>query len=725
MKDTRRFLALLLALLLALSACGAALAEGDAPAEPEIVAEPGEIDLSVEAAAPAEGTPEEAAPQAQAIPDAAPAESAPEEGAPVEGTPAGDISAENAPGEAAPVPESEPVPDGEPAAVAAPPVSEGEPAVEAEPAAVAAPAAAFPTALTLGVKEQFALNGAEVAGGQPVTYASSKPKVVSVDANGLLIANKKGSAVVTCMLGESAIGSCTVTVLKAPKKLAFPQKSVVISRDQSLPCPVTLPKGSAGSVTYASDNLAVMTVDSAGNLYGVSGGSATLTATAYNGRSASCAVRVLGGPAPTWVALNEGALFLPVKGTAQLAASFDEGRDAIVTYASSNRKIAAVDENGLVTAKKAGQATVTATTHNGLTASCEVQVYTAPKKVTLNAKKLAMSPGDAFQLIATLSKNSVSGLLTWSSNNPGVASVDGNGLVTAGAAGKADVTVTTTNGKKATCKITVQDAGSAGGQGTLLFQEDTETLKLKVIDDHGVILAYVWLADPNRQLYKHYGNAKPIVILDDAVARNGLGDKLVVGFNACPPVTARFSAEWFRKSKYAYKEPSPLMITNGQVLVNEPNDVNAGKFLYWIDSSGWLNVTDRAMDEYTPEERAALYQQIIDSGTRNTIIWKPVLIRNGQAVPFTEKFLRRSAGKQRKHALCQIDEHNYIVVTSTKKGEMDYPHFQQYLMGLGVRTAVEFDAGASSAFMVKARTDSKFHIYTNGRPNTSMMYFTE
>ena len=737
MKDTRRLMALALAMVLALvlPAGGAALAEGDVPAEPEIVTELGEIDLSME-----EASPEEVAPQAQAVPEAAPAEGTQAEGTPVEGVPAEEASAEAAPatepapvedasGEAAPA--AEPAPEGEPTAVAAP---EEAPAQEAPaeevpsqeaPTEVPAPTAVFPTALTLGVKEQFALNGAEVAGGQSVTYASSKPKAVSVDANGLVTANRKGTAVVTCMLGQSVIGTCTVTVLKAPKKLAFPQKSVVISKDQSLPCPVTLPKGSAGSVAYASDNPAVLAVDGAGNLYGVSGGSATLTATAYNGRSASCAVRVLGGPAPTWVALNETALFLPVKGTAQLAAAFDEGRDALLTFATSNKKVVAVDENGLVTAKKAGQATVTVTTHNGLTAACEVQVFTAPKKVTLNTKKLTLNPGDAFQLIATLTKNSVSDI-AWSSDNPGVASVDGNGLVTAGAVGKANVTVATTNGKRATCKVTVQDAsGGAGGKGTLLFQEDTETLKLRVVDDHGVILAYMWLADPNRQLVKHYGNAKPISILDDAVAQYGLSDKLVVGFNACPPVTARFSAEWFKKSKYAYREPSPLMITNGQVLVNDPDDVNAGKFLYWIDSDGWLNTTDKALDEYTPQERAALYQQIIDSGTRNTIIWKPVLIRDYHAVPFTEKFLKRSAGKQRKHALCQIDEHNYIVVTSTKKGEMDYPHFQQFLMGLGVRTAVEFDAGASSAFMVKARVDNRFHIYTNGRPNTSMMFFTE
>ncbi|MBR1822578.1 MAG: Ig domain-containing protein, partial [Clostridia bacterium] len=309
----------------------------------------------------------------------------------------------------------------------APPIEEPA-AVEApDNYAVAAPAA-FQPSLTLGVKEQTALNGMALSGGQAVTYVSSKPKIVSVDGNGLVLARKKGKAEITVYQGETALGACSVTVLKAPKKVVFPEKSIVMSKDQTRAFPASLPKGCAGAVSYSSDNTAVLTVDAAGNLRGVAGGSATVTATAYNGRKATCAVRVLGGPAPTWVKLNQSAVSLPVKGTAQLTASFDEGRDALLTYSTSNKKIATVNANGLITAKKAGQATITVTTHNGLTAACAVQVYIQPKKITLNTKKLTMHINDGYQLIATLTKNSVS-TITWSSDNTGVATVDGNGMV--------------------------------------------------------------------------------------------------------------------------------------------------------------------------------------------------------------------------------------------------------------------------------------------------------
>ena len=679
MDKLMRMLALLLALLLA--ALPALAEEESLPVDPEGVEEILEMDLPLE----------DEAPEATEAPEVAEAPEA-----------------------------AEPSPEPAPAA------EEAAPAVDeaAQEAAVAAPAA-FQTSLTLGVKEQAALNGTQLSGGAPVTYVSSKPKLVNVDGNGLLTARKKGTAVITVYQGETELGACTVTVLKAPKKVTFPDKSIVMSKGQSRAYPAALPKGCAGAIRYETDNPGVLSVDAAGNLTGVSGGSATVTATAYNGKKASCAVRVLGGPAPTWVKLNQTSLQLPVKGTAQLSVSFDEGRDAIVTYTTSNKKLVTVNEQGLVTARKAGQATITATTHNGLTATCAVQVFIAPKKVTLNVNKLTMKVNEGYQLIATLTKNSVSDI-TWTSDNPNVATVDNKGFITTLNVGQANITATTTNGKKATCKLTVQDESGSVGRGQIIYQEDTETLKLKIVNDNGVILSYIWAKDPNRQLFKNYGNAKPIDIMNDAVNRNGLQDKLVLGFNASPPVSPYYLAEWARIPEYRFREPSPLMIANGQVLVNDPKKDTRGKYLYWLDGNSNLCFTEKTLDQYTVAEREALYKRIIASGARNTVIWRPVLIVNRQAVPLSKEFLTKTAGKKRKQALCQIDSHNFIVVTGSSKGMMDYPRFQRYLMDLGVVTAVEFDAGGSSTVMYKPKNSPTMKkLVGGGRTLSMMMYFTE
>ena len=681
-RTMRRLLAALLALTLLL----ASLAYAEEEATPmEAPVELGEFDLPVDGAAPGSDP---------TVTEDAPAEE----------------------------PATEPTPSEAPAA-AADPVAPAEPdaAENPEDFAVAAPAG-FQTSLTLGVKEKKAINGEALANGQVVTYVSSKPKIVGVDEAGMAIGRKKGTAVITCYAGDAQLGSCTVTVLKAPKKVIFPDKSIVMSKDQTRAYPAGLPKGCAGTITYASDNPAVLTVDAAGNLRGVSGGSATLTATAYNGRKATCSVRVLGGPAPTWVKLSQSELFLPAKGTAQLTASFDEGRDALLTYTTSNKKIVAVSENGLVTARKAGQATVTVTTHNGLTATCAVTVYIAPKKVTLNVNKLTMRLNEGYQLVATLTKNSISEI-TWTSDNPGVATVDGKGLVAAVGVGQATITATTTNGKRSSCKITVQDESGSVGRGTLIYEEKTENLHLKIVDDRGVMLSYIWAKDLNKQLFKQYGSGKPMEIMQRAIRDRNLSGTLLLAFNASAPVNSSYGKAWYGDARFRNREPSPLMICNGEVLVNDTERVNRGIYYYWLDGNNNLCFSQKTMDQYTADERASLYKRIIDSGARNTVVWRPVLIDNYKAVPLTKAFLTKTAGKKRKQALCQIDSHNFILVTGSSSGMMDYPHFQRYLMDLGVKTAVEFDAGGSAVTLYKpSNVSSMKKVVGGGRTLSMMMY---
>ncbi len=590
--------------------------------------------------------------------------------------------------------------------------------------------ATFPSSLSMGVKEQISLNGAEISGGLPVSYVSSKPKVAAVDENGTVMAHRKGEAVITCYQGDVPLGECHVTVLKAPKKVLFPDKSIVLSKDQACAYPAMQKKGYAGKITYASDNPAVLMVDAEGNLLGVSGGTATLTATTYNGRTAQCSVRVLGGPAPSWIKLNESSMLIAVKGSAQLTASYDEGRDAILTYTTSDKRVARVSNDGLVTARKAGSATITVTTHNGLAATCEVQVYTLPTKVKLNAKKLSLYVNDAYQLTATLSKNSISDI-TWASDNPNVAAVDANGLVIAESAGVAVITATTVNGKSAKCKITVkgeerQEPAIDGVRGKVVYHEESDTLKVTIANDNGVYLTYIWAENPSRQFVKHYGNSQPGNILQEAVNKYGLQNKIVIGFNASPPVNSTYYADWNRDPKYHYREPSPLMIANGQVLVNDPTKSNEEKYLYWLDGDGQLRHSGRRIEDMTVAERASLYSEVIASGARNTIIWQPVLITDHKAFYLDAEFLRRKAGDQKKQALCQMDDGSFILVSSSEAGKMTYPEFQKYLLGLGCKTAVEFDAGGSTSLLWKSKNSGTVQRVTGGgRSLTMVMFFTE
>ena len=79
------------------------------------------------------------------------------------------------------------------------------------------------------------------------------------------------------------------------------------------------------------------------------------------------------------------------------------------------------------------------------------------KSVKLNKKKATLKKGASITLKATVKPTDTTDkTLSWTSSNSKVATVDGNGKVTAKKKGTCVITATTSNGKKAKCKITVK-----------------------------------------------------------------------------------------------------------------------------------------------------------------------------------------------------------------------------------------------------------------------------
>ena len=86
--------------------------------------------------------------------------------------------------------------------------------------------------------------------------------------------------------------------------------------------------------------------------------------------------------------------------------------------------------------------------------------YVEVEKITLNKKTLTISAGTQVLLKATVSPANVTdATLTWESSDTSVAEVDENGVVTTKSAGTATITAKTSNGKTASCQITVVEDG--------------------------------------------------------------------------------------------------------------------------------------------------------------------------------------------------------------------------------------------------------------------------
>lgn len=218
------------------------------------------------------------------------------------------------------------------------------------------------------------------------------------------------------------------------------------------------------SVTWASDNTSVATVDQNGNVTALAPGTATITVTTTDGnKTATCTVTVTAPPAPIDVQSisMKSATTIGIGASETLTVTYnpvDANTNKALTWSSSNTSVATVDANGTVTGVAAGTATITATTANGKTATCSVTVQAvAVTGVSLNKTSASLQIGGSETLTATIAPaDATNKNISWTSSNTTVATVDNNGKVTAKAAGNTTITVTTVDGNKtATCSVTV------------------------------------------------------------------------------------------------------------------------------------------------------------------------------------------------------------------------------------------------------------------------------
>ena len=227
-------------------------------------------------------------------------------------------------------------------------------------------------------------------------------------------------------------------------------------------------------LTWKSSNKAVATVTSKGKISAKSEGTASITLKTADGKNTSCKVTVVASSDenPDSISLNKSSLIVGVGETFNFSCKTDKGTSAKVTYTSSKTSVATVDSNGNMKAKSAGTAIITATTNNGKTAKCRVTVKNAPTSISINRKNSIMGLGETFYLEGSLANDEASRVLTFSSSKPEVATVSDGGIVTAKSIGTAIVSITTYNGQKATCRVTVRNAPTS-----LTFNKTSITLK--------------------------------------------------------------------------------------------------------------------------------------------------------------------------------------------------------------------------------------------------------
>ena len=215
-----------------------------------------------------------------------------------------------------------------------------------------------------------------------VRWYSSAQRIATVNADGVVTAISVGTAVITVTTndGSDLTASCTVTVTpKAVQSITMDEEDLTLERGETTRLTVTVSPSDADdtSVTWRSNNSAVATVDGGGRVTAIEVGTAIISATTNDGSglSARCTVTVTPKDVDE-ITLNKERLEMEIGDIERLTAivSPDDADDKTVTWQSTDSKVASVNSDGVVTARSAGEATITATTSNGLTAECHVEV---------------------------------------------------------------------------------------------------------------------------------------------------------------------------------------------------------------------------------------------------------------------------------------------------------------------------------------------------------------
>ncbi len=135
--------------------------------------------------------------------------------------------------------------------------------------------------------------------------------------------------------------------------------------------------------------------------------------------------------------------------------------DKSIIWSSSDKTVATVDSNGNVVAVNVGETYIYATSADGSDIVGSSHVLVNP----VNVESIALYPeswtgyeGETFSIIPTvLPENATNKVLSWTSSDETVATVDYNGRVTTLKVGETFITVKATDGSdvSATCKVTV------------------------------------------------------------------------------------------------------------------------------------------------------------------------------------------------------------------------------------------------------------------------------
>ena len=314
--------------------------------------------------------------------------------------------------------------------------------------------------LSLGTHQQFTATGTFSDGSvqditASVTWASSNQGVLSLAGSGLATARALGSVTISATFG-SVTGSTTASVQSAA--LSFisvrpANKNIAQFTSQQYQAIGTYADGSThnvtGKVSWISSNTTVAKIGNKGLAKGLSPGTTTITAT-LGSMNASTTLEVTNATIVSIsVTPSKRTIAVGTKLSFVATGLFSDNTHQVITrdcmWVSDNHAVATLGAGSTATAVGPGTANISAT-FTGVTGSAPLYVSSATlSSISISPATALLAPTTSVNCVAigTYSDGStqvITGLVTWTSSAPNIASVGTSGTVTAQSAGTATIT---------------------------------------------------------------------------------------------------------------------------------------------------------------------------------------------------------------------------------------------------------------------------------------------
>ena len=226
-----------------------------------------------------------------------------------------------------------------------------------------------------------------------LVWSSSNNGVAKVNDDGVVTGIAQGTVTITIKSSSGLVKTTAkVTVVQSPTGITLDKNKVALdmSGTKTTKLNATIQPSNANrntGITWNSSNTGVATVDQSGNVTAKANGMTTITATTQNGKSASCTVTVT--TAITSLTVSPTSKTLKTGETVQLTATKNPSTATEgITWTSSNSSVATINQNGLVTAKGSGTATIIVKSSSGnKSATAKITVSNPVQTKTWNISK--------------------------------------------------------------------------------------------------------------------------------------------------------------------------------------------------------------------------------------------------------------------------------------------------------------------------------------------------